>query len=41
MARRIATSLKHRLNARQPDGMTFDAFLEWLDEESRKAQALR
>jgi uncharacterized RDD family membrane protein YckC len=41
MARRIATSLKQRLNARQPDGMTFDAFLEWLDEESRKAQALR
>ena len=41
MARRIATSLKQRLNARQPDGMTFDAFLEWLDEESRKAQSLR
>ena len=41
MARRIATSLKQRLNARQPDGMTFDTFLEWLDEESRKAQALR
>jgi uncharacterized RDD family membrane protein YckC len=41
MARRIAISLKQRLNARQPGGMTFDAFLEWLDEESRKVQGLR
>ena len=41
MARRIAISLKQRLNARQPGGMTFDAFLEWLDEESRRVQGLR
>ncbi len=41
MARRIATSLKQRLVVRQPGRMSFDAFLEWLDEESRRAQGLR
>jgi len=41
MARRIAISLKQRLDVRQPGGMTFDAFLEWLDEESRRVQGLR
>jgi uncharacterized RDD family membrane protein YckC len=41
MARRIATSLKQRLDVRQPGRMTFDAFLEWLDEESRRARGLR
>jgi uncharacterized RDD family membrane protein YckC len=41
MARRIAISLKQRLDVRQPGRMTFDAFLEWLDEESRRVQGLR
>jgi uncharacterized RDD family membrane protein YckC len=41
MARRIAISLKQRLDVRQPGGMSFDTFLEWLDEESRRAQGLR
>lgn len=40
IAQRIATSLKQRLGVRQPEDMSFDGFLEWLDGEVRKGQAL-
>jgi uncharacterized RDD family membrane protein YckC len=41
MGKRIANSLKQRLGVRQPEGMSFDAFLEWLDRESRGSQSFR
>jgi uncharacterized RDD family membrane protein YckC len=41
VAQRIALSLKQRLGIRQPTGMSFDAFLEWLDHETRKGPGLR
>jgi uncharacterized RDD family membrane protein YckC len=41
VAQRIALSLKQRLEIRQPPGMSFDAFLEWLDQETRKGPGLR
>ncbi len=41
MARRIATSLMQRLGVTQPMDMSYDAFLEWLDEEVRKTQAFK
>jgi uncharacterized RDD family membrane protein YckC len=37
MARKIALSLMQRLNIAQPLDMTYDAFLQWLDEEVRKS----
>ncbi len=41
MARRIATSLLQRLDIPQPMDMSYEAFLDWLDQEVRKAQAFR
>lgn len=41
MARRVATSLQQRLGMTQPADMSYDAFLEWLDDEVRKTQAFR
>jgi len=38
MARKIALSLMQRLNIAQPLDMTYDAFLQWLDEEVRKSR---
>jgi len=41
MARRIAASLRQRLEIAPPPELSDEAFLEWLDEETRKAQAFR
>ncbi len=41
MAEKIATSLMQRLNVSQPVGMSYDAFLESLDQEVRATQAFR
>jgi uncharacterized RDD family membrane protein YckC len=41
MARKIAVSLMQRLGITQPVDMTYEAFLEWLDNEVRQAQASR
>jgi len=41
MAEKIATSLVRRLNIAQPADMSYDAFLEWLDQELRTSQAFR
>lgn len=41
MAHKIAVSLMQRLDISQPMDMTYDAFLQWLDEEVRKSQAFR
>jgi hypothetical protein len=41
MAQRIATSLRQRLNISPPASLSHEAFLDWLDQESRKTQAFR
>ncbi|HEY7676714.1 MAG TPA: RDD family protein [Candidatus Methylomirabilis sp.] len=41
MARRVAVSLLQRLGITQPVDMSYDTFLEWLDQEARKSQAFR
>ena len=41
MARRVAVSLLQRLEITQPVDMSYDTFLEWLDQQVRKTQAFR
>ncbi len=41
MARKIALALMQRLNMAQPPDVTYDAFLQWLDEEVRRSRAFR
>ncbi len=41
MAEKVATSLMQRLNVAQPVDMSYDAFLEWLDQKVRTSQAFR
>ena len=41
MARRVAVSLLERLGITQPVDMSYDTFLEWLDQQVRKTQAFR
>ncbi len=41
MAEKIATSLMQCLKVSQPVDMSYDAFLEWLDQEVRATQAFR
>jgi uncharacterized RDD family membrane protein YckC len=41
IARRVAVSLLQRLGITQPVDMSYDTFLEWLDQQVRKTQAFR